>query len=90
MIMTTKIDEINKKLNIVYKIDKQVAVIEEHLRNQNGTIEKIIKDVDTNVKDLYEKVNLNTSFKWKVLGGLTALSVIIPVLTVMMLKAGVV
>lgn len=72
-----EIEEINKKLNIVYQIDKKVAVIEEHLRNQNGVIQGIINDLEESKEDLYGKVNANTNFRFWLMGGAAGISALI-------------
>jgi len=56
--------------DMLHRIDKKVAIIEEHLRTQNGAIVKVIADCDN-----------NKSFNNKVTGALIFLGAMIPVVS---------
>jgi uncharacterized membrane protein len=63
-IMTQVMDKLNK-------IDKAVAVMEEHLRNQNGKVDWLMDEVDT-----------NSNWRQKVTGGMVMMSILLPTVSV--------
>jgi len=75
--MNKMLENIEKKTNLIYQLDKKVSVIEEHIRQRNGQIDKHIANSNRAFDELWKKVNNNTSFRFWASGAIAVVSAIV-------------
>ena len=77
-IILDKLDNISKKQTID---GERLATIEQHLSDINGSFKKHVENYQTTKKNMYKRISGNEKKIWMASGGLTAIIVILQLLS---------